>query len=258
SDIVGNPNVRTAEKKFAEALAACGAFVRLVRIPSAANGNKQGLDDYLLSHSAEDFVELLKSAKSGHARPRTISQTRTTNAPGKENSEDDAPKPTPSLKNAVRAILEHKLTNIWFDDFLSRPMTGDPPCEWTDADDLELCIRLQSVRGFSKIGLETVRNAALTIAFRNHKNCVKDWLNSLRWDKEPRIDHVFEEHFGAVDTKYTRAASRNFWISMVARVDQPGCKVDNMVVLEGDQGKKKSSALDIIGGSWFAEQHENI
>jgi predicted P-loop ATPase len=44
---------------------------------------------------------------------------------------------------------------------------------------------------------------------------------------------------------------------MVARVYNPGCKVDNMVILEGVQGVGKSSALQIIGGPWFAEQHES-
>jgi putative DNA primase/helicase len=44
---------------------------------------------------------------------------------------------------------------------------------------------------------------------------------------------------------------------MIARVYEPGCKVDNMVVLEGSQGLGKSTALQIIGGDWFAEQHES-
>jgi putative DNA primase/helicase len=211
-----------------------------------------------INDTSETYSPKRKTGKTGDTTGQAASRSEPINEPRKENSDDDIPKLTPSLKNAVRVILEQKLADVWFDDFLNRPMTGKVPREWIDADDLELCIRVQSVRGFSKIGLETVRNAALTIAFRHRKNCVKDWLNSLPWDKEPRIDHVFEDHFGAVGNEYTRAASRNFWISMVARVYQPGCKVDNMVVLEGEQGKKKSSALDIIGGAWFAEQHENV
>jgi predicted P-loop ATPase len=45
---------------------------------------------------------------------------------------------------------------------------------------------------------------------------------------------------------------------MVARVYRPGCQSDHMVVLEGEQGIKKSSALREIGGPWFAEQHEAV
>ena len=45
---------------------------------------------------------------------------------------------------------------------------------------------------------------------------------------------------------------------MIARVKRPGCKVDNMVILEGIQGAFKSSALEAIGGKWFAECHEKL
>ena len=93
----------------------------------------------------------------------------------------------------------------------------------------------------------------MTVAFRNRRNCVRDWLESLKWDQVPRIEHFFENHFGADP----RAASANFWISLVARVCRPGCQVDNMVVLEGPQGIRKSSALRVIGGEWFTEQHES-
>jgi putative DNA primase/helicase len=45
---------------------------------------------------------------------------------------------------------------------------------------------------------------------------------------------------------------------MVARIYQPGAKVDYMPVFEGAQGINKSFALDAIGGQWFAESHEDI
>jgi predicted P-loop ATPase len=38
----------------------------------------------------------------------------------------------------------------------------------------------------------------------------------------------------------------------------PGCKVDTMVILEGIQGARKSTALSIIGGKWFTECDEKM
>src|SRR5262249_29169626 len=58
-------------------------------------------------------------------------------------------------------------------------------------------------------------------------------------------------------TAYVRAASKNFFLSMVARVFCPGCQADHMIVLEGPQGIGKSKALRTIGGQWFCEQHES-
>lgn len=167
--------------------------------------------------------------------------------------------PLANLNNAV-AILENdeELKGIvWFDDFLQRVMTEDPPREWADADDIRLALHMQRNLGMAKIGREIVAQAVLAVAHNNRQNCVRDWLDSLVHDGTPRIDEFFADCFGAESNEYTRAASRNFWISMVARVYHPGCKVDNMVVLEGKQGLGKSTALQVIGGDWFAEQHES-
>jgi putative DNA primase/helicase len=213
---------------------------------------------WTIDKAIEGTPERYSPPKRGHGKGPATAPSEAVSDPGEEESgDDDRPKPSATLKNAVRVILEHGLADIRFDDFLCRPMTGNPPREWADADDLELNIQLQNIRGFGKIGLDIVRNAALAIAFRNRTNCVKSWLESLSWDKTARIDHFFEDHFGAARTAYTRAASKNFWISMPARIFCPGCQCDHMVVLEGDQGIGKSAGLRIIGGDWFAEQHES-
>jgi predicted P-loop ATPase len=190
---------------------------------------------------------------------RHVVQTIEIDGPNRINEEanDDQSKPSATLKNAVRTIEDRRLIDVHYDEFLCRMITGNTAKEWTDHDDLELNITLQAISGFSKIGIDVTRNAALTIAFRNRTNCVKDWLDSLEWDHEPRIDHFFEDCFGAVGSAYTRAASKNFLISMVARIYYPGCQSDHMVVLEGPQGIGKSAALRDLGGQWFTEQHES-
>lgn len=167
--------------------------------------------------------------------------------------------PLPTLANAV-SILEKDDTlagRMWFDEFLNRIMTSDPPREWGDADDLHLALYMQRDIGLQRLGREVVSQAVIAIAHRKPRNCVRDWLDSLEHDGKARIDTFFTACLGAADDDYTHAASRNFWLSMVARVYEPGCKVDNMVVLEGSQGLGKSTALQIIGGDWFAEQHES-
>jgi len=55
------------------------------------------------------------------------------------------------------------------------------------------------------------------------------------------------------DTDYTRLVSRWFLIGMCNRVINPGCKFDYCLVLEGKQGRMKSSALRALAGEWFSD-----
>jgi putative DNA primase/helicase len=167
--------------------------------------------------------------------------------------------PITNLNNAV-AILEHDPSLrglVWFDEFLQRLQTSDPPREWGDQDDINLTLYMQRAIGLAKMSKETVAQAVKAIAYRHPRNCARDWMESLTWDGTPRLEHFLVDVFGADENAYTRAASRNFWIAIAARVFKPGCQVDNMLVLEGTQGRGKSSAAAIIGGAWFAAQHES-
>jgi len=71
--------------------------------------------------------------------------------------------------------------------------------------------------------------------------------------------------FGADDNSYTRRAAECFMVSAVARilwvdplVKHNGAKVDFMLILEGLQGKGKTSAVAALFGSqWYAEAMES-
>ena len=60
---------------------------------------------------------------------------------------------------------------------------------------------------------------------------------------------------GAAATDYTRAVGALMLVAAVHRVRQPGCKLDEMLVLESEQGTNKSSALKVLAveDSWFTD-----
>src|SRR5262245_2898464 len=98
--------------------------------------------------------------------------------------------PAGNLNNAVY-ILESdpKLRNhVWYDEFRQRLMTGNPARDWQDSDDLELCIYIQRDIGITRMTREVVAQAVITVAHRNVRNCLREWLDSLQWDSEPRIE----------------------------------------------------------------------
>jgi predicted P-loop ATPase len=83
---------------------------------------------------------------------------------------------------------------------------------------------------------------------------VRDYLNSLTWDGKFRLERLLPYYFNVADSLYTQQVGRRWMVSAVARVMRPGCKVDTMLIIEGDQGKRKSSALSaLVGPDWFAD-----
>ena len=84
---------------------------------------------------------------------------------------------------------------------------------------------------------------------------VRDYLSALVWDRNARVDTWLSRYAGADDTEYTRAVGRLVLAAAVRRVRQPGCKFDEMIVLESKQGTNKSSALRVlaVNDEWFAD-----
>lgn len=79
---------------------------------------------------------------------------------------------------------------------------------------------------------------------RFHPVC--DYLDDLSWDKTPRIDRWLTTYAGAEDNEFVRAVGAMVLIAAVRRVRTPGCKFDEMLVLEGPQGQGKSSLLQVL------------
>jgi len=75
----------------------------------------------------------------------------------------------------------------------------------------------------------------------------------LGWDGTKRIEDFASRYLGATDTPYHRAVSRSMFIAAVARVMRPGCKVDCVPILEGPQGKGKSTAIQTLFEPWFTD-----
>lgn len=178
-------------------------------------------------------------------------------------SKTAAGQPIPNVDNIARILsgLEQYKHMVWYDSFHHKFRTAEDGKvrDWKDVDDVNLTRIMQSDVGISKVSVETVRHAIQSHAHANMQNEPLDWLNSTpAWDGIERMQHFFSDCFGAEENVYTQAVSRNFWLGLVARIVEPGVKLDTMVTLEGPQGNKKSSALNIIGGKWFTECHESV
>lgn len=88
---------------------------------------------------------------------------------------------------------------------------------------------------------------------------VRDYLHSVQWDGKPRVLNYLHTYMGAPDDEYTRFVSRVWLVGAVARIMQPGCKLDTMIILESDQGKLKSTAIrKLHGDAFFTDQLSDL
>jgi Virulence-associated protein E len=97
--------------------------------------------------------------------------------------------------------------------------------------------------------IKIIEQAAFSLSRTNKVNSVVDYLNGLKWDGVKRIDSWLIDYCGAEDTPLNRGISRKFMVSFVKRPLKPGSKLDTMLVLEGKQGKGKSSVFAILAGA---------
>lgn len=85
----------------------------------------------------------------------------------------------------------------------------------------------------------------------------RQYFTSLVWDGVPRLDSWLTHTFNAEDTLEHRTFGSQWVKALVKRVMVPGCKFDHVLVLEGDQGIGKSTALARLGREWHIELTTN-
>jgi predicted P-loop ATPase len=107
--------------------------------------------------------------------------------------------------------------------------------------------------GLWRVTKDTVHAAVDLRASERPFHPVRDYLSNLRWDGHPRLNRWLADYLGAEHTPYASAVGRMFLIGMVARIFEPGCKNDYMMILEGSQGALKSMACRVLGGPWFSD-----
>lgn len=88
------------------------------------------------------------------------------------------------------------------------------------------------------------------IAWANAYDPVLDLLDDCqgKWDGRKRLDTWVIDYLGCEDTPLNRAIGRKTLIAACRRARHPGCKYDNITVLEGVEGTNKSTAIRILAG----------
>jgi predicted P-loop ATPase len=92
-----------------------------------------------------------------------------------------------------------------------------------------------------------ILDAVVQVADTRKFHPVRTYLESLKWDGVRRLERL-PELMSIEDTPLARTVLRCWFVSAVARVSNPGCQVDTMLVLVGPQGARKSSFFRVLAG----------
>jgi len=147
-----------------------------------------------------------------------------------------------------RIELRRPLPGMPRDD-LNKLFQDDEVIAWSDEHITELTIWL-TTQGFVFLRRSVIQDTVIAVAKRNSYHPVRSYLMEAEaaWDSKPRLNLWLRTYLGAKDNdSYLEAIGAKFMIGAVARIFEPGCQMDSILVLEGEQGRGKSTAARILG-----------
>jgi predicted P-loop ATPase len=152
----------------------------------------------------------------------------------------------------IRLALRRLNVHPTYNEFLNSVFLNDERLD--DRNFNRLWIRIDDTYHF-RPKKDLLESLILFEAEKSAFHPVRSYFDQLHWDGTPRLDAWLHIYGGAADTPYVRAIGSLVLIAAVRRVRQPGCKFDELLVLESKQGTLKSSALRALcpDESWFSD-----
>ena len=142
------------------------------------------------------------------------------------------------------------------------PHNGDP---WQDHFDGMIHYVLEAARGDEsngygmKVAISDIQIAINSVARINSYHPIRDDLEGATWDGKPRGERLFIDYLGEPDTPYAREVAKMFLTAAVYRVMTPGQKWDNVIIIQGPQGCRKSTFVrELFSPAYFGELHADL
>ena len=169
-----------------------------------------------------------------------------------------------TIQNAVLILANDPdlAGRIALNEFSGRPtLRGKVPWRskvkdgelWKDSDEANLRLFLEKRYGF--VGKDKINDALAITLEANTYHPVREYLQSLEWDGQERLDTCLIRYLEADDNEYVRSVTRKWMVAAVKRIFEPGCKFDSMLLIVGGQEVGKSHFCHKISKheSWFTD-----
>jgi len=225
-------NVGRAEKCLTERLKAYGCDVLSATGKWSADEGK-GMDDFINNKGIEEFRAILMKAES------KVESSKPAVESGSSKSKN---------KRLLDLIETH-----WGERLRLNEMTQQVELNGkADLDIERVYLRLADELGID-IPKQTASDLVVVTAQKYAYSPVRDYLNSLSGVEPIDLDNLAKRYFGTNDPLHAILFKRTL-IAAVARAFEPGCKVDTVFILQGDQGIEKSTFFEVLAGKpWFTD-----
>lgn len=169
--------------------------------------------------------------------------------------------------NLTLLLTEHEefSNRFRFDEFTNSKeyFKNDTWIKLRDRDILEIQSNVsKTYKSFVTAKKDMVRDAIDNACYINSFDSAKKYFEDgmKNFTPEPEILDVFvSKMFKSSNCVLWKEIGSRFIMGAVARVSSSDVShMDQVLVLEGSQGKRKSTALRILGGDWYTETTQNI
>ena len=230
------------------------------------------LEGYTVAQTRKEVQSMVDSARRKGFGDGLYAQGEMSVGSIKTLQTDRLGKPICNHSNVVTLLTKHPdWENVFVTDAFDRvkkvlkPLPRDGlssisfiPRQLVDNDYTAVCIWLNDF-GITSVQKSTVIDAVQAVCAKQTFNPLMDYFRGIQ-KLYPANDNLLDGwmcQFLGVNVssederKYITAVSRLMLIQAVARAKEPGCKADSVIVLEGEQGTGKSTALRVL----FSDKH---
>ena len=138
------------------------------------------------------------------------------------------------------------------------PWHREPGSPFTDTDLHEIESRFEA--RYELNPGKKIQNSIDVVANQQRYHPILDLLRSLVWDGKARVRNMLHHFLGAENSEYTEEVTLLLMRAAIRRLEEPGCKFDQMVCFIGDQGAGKSTFFRFLAleDDWFSDDLKKL
>ncbi|MEG4087546.1 VapE domain-containing protein, partial [Microcoleus sp. POL10_C6] len=259
ADIIEKPDVENALMAFGAALTRAGC---VITVPTWDLKLGKGVDDLAVNEgeawescltvlSYKDWLKKLEQQRQESKKRSPVKKSKDTVDSLKRSFDKDSAESSSPAKSNNKRLL-NLIGAQWGERLRLNEMT-----QQVEMDGSEINIDPIYFQIAEELDVDVPKQKAsdlvVMLAKKNTYSPVRDYLNSLTDIAPINLECLALRYFGTDNPLHATLLKRTL-IAAVARVFKPGCKVDTLCILQGDQGFLKSTFWQKLAGeNWFTD-----